>query len=246
MKTKIIGHRGSAGLELENSTISLAKAATLNIAAIELDVRLTKDKQLIVWHDSDLLRITGDRRTIAELTLAELQNIRLPNGSYIATLREALQLTGDVPCIVEIRDNNCAQLVWEEAKRFGHRRVSVTSRRLDELSYLRKLDPSLFLYGLGHTHALEVVHLARMLGFNGIGLNYWLLNPLTYWYARRRGLSIYVYTVNNRLLVRFLSMLYPEIAVCTDHPEWFVTARRQKGKALARRTTPHSAPDATD
>jgi glycerophosphoryl diester phosphodiesterase len=244
-KMQIIGHRGAAGLALENTMASFEQAVKWNLMAIEFDVRLTKDKQLIVFHDADLQRIADDSRLVNHLTLRELRKVALPDGSRIPTLREALAITKDIPAIVEIRDNDCTRQVFAEIQRFKDHDIRVASRRLDELRLLRSLDAELFLYSLEHTRALENIHLARMFKLNGVGMNFWLLNPLTYWYARRRKLAIYVYTVNSKPLARFLSWLYPDVAICTDHPEWFVTRRRirrqrQKGSTRARRFASHS------
>ncbi len=237
-KLRIISHRGAAGLALENTAASLKRGAALKVSAVELDVRRTKDGQLVLCHDADLLRIAGDKRHVNQLTLKELQNIPLRDGSRLLTLRQALRILQDVPVIVDIKANRCAELVWAEIKKHKGSTVSVASARLDELRHMRSLAPNITLYGLEHTRSLENVHLARMHKLNGIGMNYWLLNPLNYWYARRKGLSIYVFTVNRKFLVRFLSWLYPDIAICTDHAEWFVAKRRtKKGAAHARPTT---------
>lgn len=51
MKTKIIGHRGCRGLLPENSIQGFLKAIDLGVDAIELDIVMTKDQQLLVAHD---------------------------------------------------------------------------------------------------------------------------------------------------------------------------------------------------
>jgi glycerophosphoryl diester phosphodiesterase len=57
----------------------------------ECDVRLTKDNQLILWHDSDLQRIAGNRARVADSTLKEIK--RLHPGAI--TLEELLILARD-------------------------------------------------------------------------------------------------------------------------------------------------------
>ena len=56
---KIIGHRGAAGLALENTLPGIELARLLGVDAIEIDVRKTKDNQLILCHDADLKRVAG-------------------------------------------------------------------------------------------------------------------------------------------------------------------------------------------
>ena len=57
----------------------------------ECDVRLTKDNQLILWHDPDLQRIAGNRARVADSTLKEIK--RLHPGAI--TLEELLILARD-------------------------------------------------------------------------------------------------------------------------------------------------------
>ena len=230
MKRKIIGHRGAAGLELENTATSIRRALSLHVYGLEIDVRLTKDGKLVVCHDSDLSQIANDPKQVRNLTLRQLKKIPLIDGSEILSLAEALKIIGDVPVIVELKDNGTARPTLDILGKFPKAKVSIASFKLEELVLTRDLAPEIFLYALENTKPFEVIHMARILKLNGIGLNYWLLNPLTYWHARRSGLHIYVYTVNNKFRAKFLSWLYPDVAICTDHPEWFVNKRRKSAK----------------
>jgi glycerophosphoryl diester phosphodiesterase len=236
MKRKIIGHRGAAGLELENTATSLRRALSLHVSGVEIDVRLTKDAKLVVCHDSDLGRVARDSRQIKDLTVKQLKKIPLTDGSEILTLPDALKIIGDVPVIIELKDHGTARAVLDTLKKFPDAKASIASFKIEELVLARNLAPEAFLYALEQTKPFEIIHMARILKLNGIGLNYWLLNPLTYFHAHRSGLAIYVYTVNNKFRAKFLSWLYPNVAICTDHPEWFVRKRRKAlKKAVAKK-----------
>ncbi|MGI4851210.1 MAG: glycerophosphodiester phosphodiesterase family protein [Janthinobacterium lividum] len=96
--SKVIGHRGCAGLAPENTLLGFQKAIDLGIDGIELDVHLTKDHHVIVHHDINLNPdITKNAQgqwidpqanlSIRELTLSELQNYEVGEvkpGSYTA------------------------------------------------------------------------------------------------------------------------------------------------------------------
>jgi glycerophosphoryl diester phosphodiesterase len=226
MKNKIIGHRGAAGLELENTATSLRRALTLNLYGVEFDLRLSKDNKLVLCHDADLNFVAEDNRKVSNLTLKELKEIPLIDGSRLLTCKEALEIIGDVPAYIEIKDYGTAKVLFEELKNFPHGNYTVVSRRMDELALLRDLDPKLKLNLIEDTKAIECIHFARQLRLNGVAMYYWILNPLTYWYARRSGLTIYVYTVNHRFLTTFIGWFYPEVAICTNHPDWYVERRR--------------------
>lgn len=220
---KIISHRGAAGLALENTLPSLELARLLGVEAIEFDVRKTADNQLVLCHDADLSDISSSDAKIRDLTLKQLQKIVLNDEqSIVPSLRAALKMTGDIPVLIELKQTGCAEALIDVLKDFPNTQVSIVSFKLDELAYLRRLKPSLKLYGLEKTKPFDIIQFARELKLDGVGLNFWLLNPLTYWLAKRHKLDVYVYTVNNKLLGRFIGLLYPDVAVCTDHPEWFI------------------------
>lgn len=222
---KVIGHRGAAGLALENTLPSIELAKLVGVDGIEFDVRTTKDKKLVLVHDSDLRRVsqTGTPTKIQNHTLAQISKITLrDNQSSVPTLDQALRVAGQVHTFIEIKSEGCARLVADTIGKHPKANVTVVSFKLNELAVLRKLCPELELYGLERTKPVEIIQMATILKLNGIGLNFWILNPLTYWLAKRANLKLYVYTVNSKIIGRLIGFLYPKVAICTDHPEYFV------------------------
>lgn len=220
---KIIGHRGAAGLALENTLPSLELARLLGVDAIEFDVRKTKDNKLVLCHDADVSDISNSDDKVRALSSKQLQKITLSDEqSTIPSLEDALKMCGSVPVLIELKETGCAELLLDVIKKFPKSNITVLSFKLGELAYLRKLEPDMKLYGLERTKPFDIIQFARELRLNGVGLNFWLLNPLTYWLAKRHKLDIFVYTVNSKLLGRFIGLLYPNVAVCTNHPEFFI------------------------
>ena len=72
---------------------------------IELDIQLSKDGEVVVMHDDDLARACGIDRPVAELTLAELKELKLfGTEEKIPLFSEVLELVaGKVPMIVELK-----------------------------------------------------------------------------------------------------------------------------------------------
>lgn len=107
----------------ENSLAAFRRAVKAGYG-IELDVHLTADDQLAVFHDDNLKRITGLDRNIEDLTMAELQALHLcGTEETIPTLREALDvLDGKVPLILEIkRGKRNTELCWRiRSELFGY------------------------------------------------------------------------------------------------------------------------------
>ena len=67
--TRVIAHRGASRTFPENTLDAFRGAAELGAEWVELDVRRTSDRQLVVHHDATL---PGDERPLASLTRAEL------------------------------------------------------------------------------------------------------------------------------------------------------------------------------
>ena len=75
-----VAHRGLAGLYPENTMIAFEKCLEYNPEAIEMDVQMTKDGELIVFHDEEVSRCTGAKGWVKDMTLAELRELDPSNG----------------------------------------------------------------------------------------------------------------------------------------------------------------------
>ena len=71
---KVLGHRGCAGIEPENTMRAFKRAMDLGVDFIELDVRTSKDKKLVVIHDDKVDRTTNGNGYVRDLTFEELKH----------------------------------------------------------------------------------------------------------------------------------------------------------------------------
>ncbi|MFZ6046181.1 glycerophosphodiester phosphodiesterase [Pseudomonas sp. CR3202] len=69
----VIAHRGGRGLWPENTLFAFERASALKVDMLEMDVRRTRDGELVVLHDARVDRTTNGNGEVAELTLAEVQ-----------------------------------------------------------------------------------------------------------------------------------------------------------------------------
>ncbi|MCO6056511.1 glycerophosphodiester phosphodiesterase [Pseudomonas sp. MOB-449] len=69
----VIAHRGGRGLWPENTLFAFERAATLKVDMLEMDLRRTRDGELVVLHDARVDRTTNGDGKVADLTLAEVQ-----------------------------------------------------------------------------------------------------------------------------------------------------------------------------
>lgn len=106
-----IAHRGAAGVAPENTMLAFRTAIEARADMIELDVQMTKDGEIVVFHDRSMERITDDLEGIADFTLAELKEKEVGswmNEGYahikIPTLRQAMaKLPHEISYIIEIK-----------------------------------------------------------------------------------------------------------------------------------------------
>ena len=89
----------------ENSLTAFARAKEHGFG-IELDVRLSKDGELVVFHDGTLKRVCGKEEKVEDLTVEELRAVSLMGtDDCVPTLREVLELIdGSVPLIIELKE----------------------------------------------------------------------------------------------------------------------------------------------
>jgi len=97
---EIIGHRGASFDAPENTASSVRLAWQQGADAVEVDVRLSRDGQVVVMHDPSTLRTAGVDAKVSDLTMAELRALdagawKGPRwaGERIPTLDELLALT---------------------------------------------------------------------------------------------------------------------------------------------------------
>lgn len=101
----LFAHRGLHGDGVPENSLGAFEAACSQGYGIELDVQLSKDGKVVVFHDDTLLRMTGDARRVDDVDYSEMQTLSLNGKGYIPTFDEVLRLVGGkVPLLVEIKN----------------------------------------------------------------------------------------------------------------------------------------------
>jgi glycerophosphoryl diester phosphodiesterase len=72
---RALGHRGNSRDFPENTEIAFRSAIEMGIDVVETDVRLMKDGQVLISHDPDFYRLSGDKRPISSLCTSDLEAI---------------------------------------------------------------------------------------------------------------------------------------------------------------------------
>jgi glycerophosphoryl diester phosphodiesterase len=102
----LVAHRGDPLRHPENSIEGFLSALRLGADAVEFDVRLTRDSVPVIMHDADVSRTTDGRGLVHELTLSEIQTLRLGATSRVPTLDDALEAVGSLGGGVDIEVKN--------------------------------------------------------------------------------------------------------------------------------------------
>jgi len=101
---RIIGHRGARNIWAENSLSGFRNVCGLGVDAVELDVHLSSDGEIMVIHDPLLERTTDHKGPVADLSRAALAKVTLDDtlGETIPTLPEVLDVFGPTGIELEI------------------------------------------------------------------------------------------------------------------------------------------------
>jgi glycerophosphoryl diester phosphodiesterase len=131
----VIGHRGNRAFAPENTLESLLEAVALGADALEFDLRVSRDGQLVVFHDPTLERTTDGHGPLAQRSVAELK--RLDAGAHftrdggrsypwrgrgvtVSTFDEiADALPRSLPCIIELKTPAATEALRQAVRRHG-------------------------------------------------------------------------------------------------------------------------------
>ena len=89
-RTLIYAHRGSSFDHPENTKAAFMAAITDGANGFECDLRLTKDGEVVIWHDSNMLRIANHKAIVAHTEYSELKEI-YPDLMLLSELLEISQ-----------------------------------------------------------------------------------------------------------------------------------------------------------
>lgn len=108
LTAQAIAHRGqwAKGADYPENSLAAFRTAAANGYAVELDVQLTADGRVVVFHDDDLKRMTGTPGLVKDTSYAEIRELHLAGGTeHIPTLYQALRrVNGRTPVFVEIKN----------------------------------------------------------------------------------------------------------------------------------------------
>lgn len=242
---KVVGHRGARGLAPENSVEGVRLAEKSGVDFIELDVRYTKDQQLVLCHDRSLYFTCGVNKMADQLTLKQIQTLAKKAGHPLATLQEALDAVKSTPLILELKEPGTADILYKQMSLTRNRRHQwlANSHIEGELVRIKELNPKIRTIWSAEVfhHPIRTIRRAARAGAYGVSLHFFILNLLDYTYARHNKLMVetYIYKpsflLNSPAVIRLLSRFYPELMIITDRPDKLVPAVKASRRKGSRR-----------
>jgi len=228
-----VAHRGGAGLAPENTLAAFRAGLEQAADALELDVHLTSDGELVVIHDPALARTTNATGQVGETAFVELRALDASarwfgpsvGRQLIPTLQEVIDLAkGRASLQIEIKvraDGSRypgieSKVVETLRKNAMVGEAVILSFDFPTLAAVRGLEPRLptcalvsraYLSAVGKRGPAAVADEAVKLGARSVGVDKaWLTEPL-YKELRARGLGVGVWTVDDPAdMARFAAM----------------------------------------
>jgi glycerophosphoryl diester phosphodiesterase len=238
---EIIAHRGASADAPENTLSAMRLAWEQKADAIELDIYLSKDGKVLVFHDTTTKRMSGEERKISDYTWDEAAKLdvgawkgpqfageRIPTlDSILATVPSGGRAVIEIKCGPEVVPE-MARIVAASGK--TPEQLAVISFKYDSLAASQKRLPKIPHYLLsgykkdektGEFPKVEpLIQKAKAAGFAGLNLHFdWPIDAAFVNRLKGEGLKTLVWTVNNADIARRLSAAGVD-AITTDRPAW--------------------------
>ena len=240
--TRVAAHRGGAALWPENSLLAFRQALALGVDALEFDLHMTADGEVVVLHDPTLDRTSTAKGPVRELSLADLAPVRLKardgtvTDERVSTFAQVLDLAAStsVELVPEIKIDATGQRydgIEEKVlallrSRGLLARATVQAFQRETIRRLRELEPkarTMFLVTRGdvereRTRPAEAVRRARELGATDLGMNHRLIDADVVSAARVARIRLAAWTVNEEADIRRMLDLGVDM-VMSDRPD---------------------------
>ena len=222
---EIIGHRGASADAPENTLASMKLAWAHGADAIELDLWLSTDGKLIVFHDADTKRFEKTARKISNLTLAQAQQIdvgswksaqfkgeRIPTlDSILATIPKGKRAYLEIKCGAEILPEFGRVI---QASKCAPEQLAVISFNFDALRQSKELLPQVPHYFLADykkdktgklPELAPLIERCKAAKFDGLDLQQsWPIDAKFVSQVRAAGMKLVVWTVDDPLVAKRL------------------------------------------
>jgi glycerophosphoryl diester phosphodiesterase len=230
-QVKIIAHRGASWLAPENTVASANLAWEKDADAVEVDIYLSSDNKIIVIHDSNTRRTTGEDHVVSETDSKVLRALEAGSfkdekyrGEKLPFLSEIIKtVPKGKELVVEIKCKSEILPYLEKAVKKYQKKIDFTFICFDfkTISDTKKTFPSNSCYWLCSNAELLDKTFSQVgpAGLEGISLSWPIINEDVVKKAAELGLEVYSWTVDDADEARRLIGLGVE-GITTNRPGW--------------------------
>jgi glycerophosphoryl diester phosphodiesterase len=227
-----IAHRGASVEHPENTLLAYRKAIDYGIDALEADIHLTRDHELVAIHDGTLERTTNGTGRVREHTLSELEALDVGRGEKIPRLAQIFALAAHAPIrlYLEIKGDSeaeyleVAEALLSAVEAAGLlRKVILTSYSSPALLRVKALQPGVSTMldpspQDGSLTPQEICEQVLRAGANSISYDFNILTPRIAEEARLNGLALYPWMPNDPEEIH-RTLALGVTGVMTDRPD---------------------------
>lgn len=207
-RVSAVAHRGAPHTARENTLASFRAAVRAGADAVELDVRLTRDRIPVVLHDRTLERLWGHEAPLSSLTADRLDELtRAEDGEGVPSLAAALAVTASVRTMVDLPDAAAAGAAVDAVREAGAAERVYYCGRPDAMRAVRAADPAAELALTWHRAAPVRATLLDELRPRWLNYRFGLLTRELAERAHADGRLVSVWTVDRPRTVRRLAAL---------------------------------------
>jgi glycerophosphoryl diester phosphodiesterase len=199
----IMGHRGAAALEPENTLRSIERALEIGVNAVEIDVRLSKDRELVVIHDATVDRTTNGTGPVSSYALDDLKKLDAGKGQTIPTLQEVMEFIGNrVTLVIELKEEGTEGMVVDLIKRNKlNDNVYVISFWHDLVKSIKGIESSIKTGVLLVGCPVDTC-VAAQASADALVMKYTFVNRHFIHMAHKEGLKVFVWNIDDKHLLR--------------------------------------------
>jgi glycerophosphoryl diester phosphodiesterase len=232
----IIAHRGASSDARENTIESFERAIALEADMVEFDVRRTKDKVLIAYHDESV-----QGRPVRELTFEAISRIARDQGFNIPTVEQVLRFTrGKIKLDVELKEEGYEKEMVELIGKYFEKDQFVVTSFNDASLKTIKADYPRVQVGLilGKSKASLWTRISEFFPRKRCNeakadfmVPHWKLLRFGFLArAERNKKPVFVWTVNDGEMIRELLRDGRVDAIVTDKPDLAISLRKKLGQ----------------
>jgi len=228
-----VGHRGASYLAPENTLASIKLAWELGADGAECDVMLTSDHQVVLFHDKNAKKLTGENINIKEASWEQLKQLvlipretNLPEYSHetIPLLDEVLtHIPDDRMLVIEIKTGPeiLPHLQKVIAEHWKSGKISFIAFDFETIKQTKVLYPELPCYYLSSFESDVNKHLELVVesDLDGVDLRHNIIDRELMERCHASGLDVWCWTVNDTETAQKMKELGVS-AVTTDRPAW--------------------------